>query len=302
MSGYDVFVIGSANVDQTLTVERIPEEGETLSGLDYRICCGGKGANQAVAAARAKARTAFLGCVGKDDNGRLFRDKFTVEGIDCRALWDVDTATGVALIYLTTKGANAITIYAGANGCISEAQIRRCGDILNKSKVVLLQNEVPESVNLLAAEVITSAETKIVLNPAPARNMPLELLKRVDCIIPNETEAQLITGIKITDSQSLDKCVDALHRMNIENVIITLGARGCYVSDGASRTQITPPTVDVVNTIGAGDCFCGVFCAFLAKGCDIFEAVKYAVAASSISVTRHGAMDSAPMLEEFLNL
>jgi ribokinase len=299
MNKYDVFVIGSANVDQTVTVERMPEEGETLSGLGYQVCCGGKGSNQAVAAARAEAKTAFLGCVGKDENGKLFRDKFAAESIACDALWDVDTPTGVALIYLTTKGNNAITIYAGANGCISAEQIEQCSGMLNSSKVVLLQNEVPEQVNIDAAKAITSTDTKIVLNPAPAREMSRELLERVDCVIPNETEAQLITGIKITDQESLDKCVDKLHEMGISQAIITLGERGCYVSTGSERKQFTPPKVKVVNTIGAGDCFCGVFCAFLAKGCDTFESVKQAIAASSVSVTRHGAMDSMPTLDEF---
>lgn len=299
MSEYDVFVMGSANVDQTVIVDRIPEEGETLTGLGYQICCGGKGSNQAVSAARAQAKTAFLGCVGKDDNGKLFREKFSAENIACDGLWDVDTATGVALIYLTTKGNNAITIYAGANGCISPEQIQANADRLNASKVVLLQNEVPEDVNIQVAQAITSKTTKVVLNPAPAREMAIELLAKTDCIIPNETEAQLITGIKITDDDSLNKCVDKLHEMGIAEVIITLGEKGCYVSSGGQRKQITPPKVEAINTIGAGDCFCGVFCASLAKGHNTFDAVKYATKASSISVTRHGAMDSAPTLKEF---
>ncbi|MFI4912637.1 MAG: ribokinase [Sedimentisphaeraceae bacterium JB056] len=299
MSEYDVFVVGSANVDQTVTVERMPEEGETLKGLSYQICCGGKGSNQAVGAARAKAKTAFLGCVGNDDNGKLFRDKFAQEGIICDAMWDVDTPTGVALIYLTTSGNNAITIYAGANGCISSEQIEKSTEMLNASKVVLLQNEVPEEVNIQVAKAVTSEDTKVILNPAPAREMSTELLAKTDCIIPNETEAQLITGIKITDQESLDKCVDKLHELGIDEAIITLGERGCYVSSGGNRRQITPPKVKAINTIGAGDCFCGVFCAFLAKGFDTFAAVEYAVKASSISVTRHGAMDSMPMLDEF---
>ncbi len=299
MNEFDVFVAGSANVDQTITVERMPEEGETLKGLDFQLCCGGKGANQAVAAARAKAKTAFLGCVGKDKNARMIEEKFLAEAIDCRFLRKVDTPTGIALIQLTTKGENAITIYEGANGCISLDQIEQSSPSINNSSVVLLQNEVPEEVNLEIARRIVNEDVKLVLNPAPARQMNSSLLKKVDCLIPNQTETRLITGIKITDEKSLCQAADKVHNMGISEVIITLGKDGCFVSDGSTQRLLPAEETKVVNTIGAGDCFCGVFCSLIAKGLDCFEAVKYANKASSIAVSKQGAMDSMPTLEQY---
>ncbi len=299
MTGYDVFVVGSANIDQTVVAERMPEEGETVHGLDYKICCGGKGANQAVAAARAAASTAFLGCVGDDEGGRIFRNKFAAEKINCDGLWNADKPTGIAQICLTTAGNNSIVVYAGANGCIQERQIKENAANLNESKIVLLQNEVPEEVNTQVARALKNDSVKLVLNPAPARKSKSELLKRTDCIIPNQSEAQLITGIKITDEQTLKSCVESLHSLGIAEVIITLGSDGCFVSACGKQQHIKPQKVNVVNTIGAGDCFCGVFCAMAAAGKDVFQAAEYAVRASSISVTKNAAMDSMPLLKEF---
>ncbi len=301
MNKIDVFVIGSANVDQTVLVERMPIEGETVAGLDYQVCCGGKGANQAVAAVRAGAKTAFLGCIGNDDGGKLFRKKFEKEKIQTDYLYEVETSTGVALINLTTDGSNSIVVYSGANGCIEPKHITDNSDVLYSSKIVLLQNEISEQINIEVAKVLSGSSARLVLNPAPARELSLEMLKRTDLIIPNQTEAELITGVRIVDKNSLTQCVDRLHEMGLEEVIITLGGDGCVVSAHGRREYITPPEVKVVNTIGAGDCFCGVLCALLSRGEDIFSAAGYAVKASSISVCRNGAMDSMPYLEEFNN-
>ncbi|TDQ59668.1 ribokinase [Mesocricetibacter intestinalis] len=296
-----ITVLGSINADHVISVPYFVKPGETLAGSDYHIAYGGKGANQAVAAARAGAKVGFIACIGADDIGRAMKKAFAEDGIDTRSVEEVSGQTsGVALIQVADTGENSIVISAGANACLNEAQVEKFADGIAASAYLLMQLESPLNTIIHAAKLARAHHTRVVLNPAPARPLPEELLHLVDMITPNETEAEILTGIKVSDEQSAAQAAAVFHRQGIETVLITLGAKGVFVSSGGEGRIIAGFRVKAADTTAAGDTFNGALLTALAEDKSLNQAIRFAHAAAAISVTRKGAQPSIPYREEIL--
>lgn len=292
-------VLGSVNADHVLRVPHFPRPGETLTGHGYQIVPGGKGANQAVAAARLGAPVSFIARVGDDAIGRQMRDGFAKDGIDVSAV-ELDQAlpTGIAIIYVSDEGENSIGISAEANGALSPAMVREHEGLIAAAHTLLLQLEVPLESVFEAARLARAHGTRVVLNPAPARALSAELLALVDLITPNQTEAELLTGIPVKDEASAREAAARLHQMGIREVMITLGSQGVYCSQGGRQTLIPGFRVEAVDTTAAGDTFNGALLAAELAGADFAGAVRFAHGAAALSVTRLGAQSSIPTKAE----
>lgn len=293
-----ILVIGSSNTDMVAFVNHIPVPGETVLGDGFLVNPGGKGANQAVGAARLGKDVTFCCMTGQDDNGRAAKALFDKEGMNTSYVFSTpEKASGVALIAVDEKGENSIVVASGANNELKPSDIDRIDDI-GKYSIILTQLETPLDTVCHIGELAGACGVKFVLNPAPARALPEALLKCVDIITPNETEAEIITGIKVDDEASALKSARKLCDMGVKNVIITMGGKGAFVyADGMYETvpafKVTP-----VDTTAAGDVFNGALCVALSEGKSLRDAVVFASAAASISVTRAGAQASAPYRDE----
>jgi ribokinase len=280
-------VLGSVNADHVLQVPSFPRPGETLHGRNYQVIPGGKGANQAVAAARLKADIGFIACVGDDSFGINIRESFKLDGMNISGVkMQPNCPTGIAMIQVSDSGENSICISAEANARLT-ARIR-------EAKYLLMQLETPIDGIVKAAQVAKEARTNVILNPAPARELPDELLSCVDVITPNETEAEVLTGITVTDDESAQLAADALHRKGIEIVMITLGAKGVWLSQNGRGALIPGFRVQATDTTAAGDTFNGALVTGLLEEMPLESAIKFAHAAAAISVTRFGAQTSIP--------
>lgn len=293
-------VLGSVNADQVMNVPRFPKPGETLVGSNYRIAYGGKGANQAVAAGRAGANISFIATVGDDDIGARMKTQFALDGIDTSSVMTIaDTPTGVAMIWVSAEGENSIAISAGANAELTPERLAAHHVLIEAAEVLLMQLESPLETVEAAAAIAKNAGTKVILNPAPAAALPHSLLALVDVITPNETEAEALTGIHVETDQDAQKAADALHAYGIETVLITLGARGVWLSEAAGKGRLIPGfRVQAVDTTAAGDTFNGAFVTAQLEGFPVDDAIRFAHAAAAISVTRPGAQPSVPTREE----
>ena len=297
--GCDVVVIGSVNIDQTVVLDLLPNVGETLTGKELIVTEGGKGANQAVACARLKIDTAFIGCIGDDSNGRAIRKRLKSEKISCDfLLTKPGVPTGLAFIFLDSNGENMISVVAGANNAISCEDIDRGSKLIGNSKLLLLQHEIPQKVVEYSAQIACKSGIRVILNPAPARKISEALLKRVHCVVPNETEAESITSISSNCDDALFMQSEWFHERGVNVVIITLGEKGVHLSENGECSVIPACKVSVVDTVAAGDCFCGALAAAIVKEKDWFSAAEFAVKASSIAVMRKGAMISMPYLSD----
>ncbi|WP_107850480.1 ribokinase [Oceanimonas marisflavi] len=291
-------VTGSINIDHVIRLPQFPRPGETLTGSDYRIVPGGKGANQAVAAARAGADTRLVACVGEDAMAKTLLDGFAADGININAIDTVaGVNTGVALIQVNDAGENTIALAAGANAELTPARLEHHASALY-CKQLLLQLEIPLETNLAAARAAREQGAQVILNPAPARALPAELLALVDLITPNETEAERLTGIAVSDESGADAAAKVLHASGIATVIITLGARGVWLSEQGQGRRIPGFSVQAVDTTAAGDTFNGALVAALQQGMALEPAVRFAQGAAAISVTRPGAQTSVPWKAE----
>jgi ribokinase len=294
-----ILVIGSSNTDMIIQLDRIPLPGETILGGEFVTAAGGKGANQAVAAARAGGDITFVARVGRDIFGEKAVAGFVADGINVEnVVRDEAAPSGVALIFVAKDGQNSIAVAGGANRCLSPADVKKAERAIAGASTVLMQLEIPlESVHA-AAELAALAEVPVILNPAPARALPDELLKLVSILTPNETEAELLTGIAVTDDDSAAQAAEKLRATGVETVIVTLGARGAFVAAASTRALVPSFPVKAVDTTGAGDIFNGALAVALGEGRPLLEAVRFANAAAAISVTRLGAQPSAPYRQE----
>lgn len=288
-------VLGSVNADHVLRVPHFPRPGETLTGHSYQVVPGGKGANQAVAAARLGAPVSFIARIGDDAIGQQMRQGFEQDGIDVSAVeLDETLPTGIAIIYVSDEGENSIGISAEANGALSPAMVKRHEAMIADAHTLLLQLEVPLESVFEAAKLARSHGTRVVLNPAPARPLPAELLALVDLITPNQTEAELLTGVKVSDDASAAQAADRFHQMGISDVMITLGSQGVYCSNARQQQLIPGFRVEAVDTTAAGDTFNGALLAAELAGADFNAAVRFAHGAAALSVTKFGAQSSIP--------
>lgn len=294
-----ILVAGSSNTDMVIKTPHLPAPGETILGGTFFMNAGGKGANQAVAAARLGGGVTFIAKVGDDIFGRQAVQLFKEEGIDTGSvLTDAQHPSGVALITVDDKGENCIAVAGGANNALIPADIESMGDIITGADIILMQLEIPvETVNYIAALGAQHNKT-VILNPAPACPLSDGLLTNITIITPNQTEAEMLTGIKVDDEASAHLAAIALHNKGIKHAIITLGADGALVYSNGEHRIITPPKVTAVDTTAAGDVFNGALAVGLAEGMNIFEAAAFACKAAAISVTRLGAQASAPKREE----
>ena len=281
-SSFDVVIVGSANLDLVARTPRLPKPGETVTGSNYFEFCGGKGANQAIAAARAGANTAFIGALGNDHAGETLRVAFKYDDVDISAVQFVSEPTGRALIGVSDDGENSIIVVPGANHAITIGDVERNAKIITSAKVLLCQLEVPLEVVQRAFELAGENSIRI-LNPAPAQSLSKELLQLVDVITPNEHEMQLLGG-----SEALLKC-------GVKTIVVTQGARGALMITEKGETRIPPFEVDPVDSTGAGDAFCGMLAARLATGESIQNALKAAVVSGALATLTEGAVPSLPL-------
>ncbi|KAB0288759.1 ribokinase [Vibrio fortis] len=297
-----LIVLGSVNADHVLQVPSFPRPGETLIGGNYQVIPGGKGANQAVAAARLKADIGFIACVGDDPFGINIRQDFEKDGINIDGVVVAgNTPTGIAMIQVSATGENSICLSAEANDKLDCAQIEPHLDKIRGAKYLLTQLETPIEGIEYAAKVAKESGTKVILNPAPARPLSNELLACVDVITPNETEAEVLTGVTVTDDASAHQAALALHDKGIKTVMITLGAKGVWLSHSGEGNQgelIPGFRVEATDTTAAGDTFNGALVTGLLEEMPLEKAIKFAHAAAAISVTRFGAQTSIPSRQE----
>ncbi|PTT27158.1 ribokinase [Pseudomonas sp. HMWF021] len=295
----NVVVIGSLNMDLVTRAPRLPKGGETLIGHSFATVSGGKGANQAVAAARLGAQVAMVGCVGNDDYGVQLRDALLAEQIDCQAVSTVEDSSGVALIVVDDNSQNAIVIVAGANGAMTPAVIDRFDAVLQAADVVICQLEIPDATVGHALKRARALGKTVILNPAPAsRPLPADWFAAIDYLIPNESEAAALSGMSVDSLDTAESAAGQLIAMGAGKVIITLGAQGSLFANGQGFEHFPAPKVKAVDTTAAGDTFVGGFAAALASGKSEAEAIRYGQIAAALSVTRAGAQPSIPTMSD----
>lgn len=299
MSGL-IVVLGSVNVDLVLRCPALPLPGQTVHGQDFQTLPGGKGANQAVAAARLGAKVAFIGCVGDDDFGREARCVLQAEGVDTHHLHEAaGTRTGVAMILVDSAGQNSIALAAGANAALSIAQVDAAAALIAGAALFICQLETPLPVVRHAVALAHAAGVPVLLNPAPAQALPAELLAQVDVLVPNETEAAALVGWPAGQAFDAAEAAACLRAMGPGTVLVTLGAQGVQVATASIDRHLPAPAVGtVVDATGAGDTFIGAYAVARSEGADVCAAAAYAQRAAALSVTRAGALAGMPRRHE----
>ena len=294
-----VVVIGSLNMDLVTRAPRLPRGGETLIGQSFTTVSGGKGANQAVAAARLGAQVSMVGCVGSDAYGEALRGALLAEQIDCQAVSTVEDSSGVALIVVDDNSQNAIVIVAGANGALTPEVIDRFDAVLQAADVIICQLEVPDATVGHALKRGRELGKTVILNPAPAsRPLPADWYAAIDYLIPNESEASALSGLPVDTLSTAETAAARLIAMGAGKVIITLGSQGSLFADGKRFEHFPAPKVKAVDTTAAGDTFVGGFAAALAAGKSEADAIRFGQVAAALSVTRAGAQPSIPTLPD----
>lgn len=300
-----IVVVGSSNTDMIIQLDRIPRPGETILGGEFSIAAGGKGANQAVGAARAGGNVTFVARVGQDMFGDQAIAGFKRDGICVNHVFrDKAAPSGVALIFVAKDGENSIAVAGGANAKLAPADVKKAAKAIRSAAVLVMQLETPLETVQAAAEIAAKAGVRVILNPAPAQPLPDKLLKLVSILTPNEHEAELLTGIKVTDKAAAAKAADKLRSRGAQTVILTLGPRGAFIASASGSELVPGFKVKAVDTTAAGDIFNGSLAVALAEGKPLPAAVRFANAAAALSVTKLGAQPSAPTrkeIEKFLN-
>jgi len=299
MNNKKILVIGSSNTDMVVKTNHFPAPGETILGGKFLVNAGGKGANQAVAAARLGGDVTFIGKIGVDIFGKQAVEQLKNEGIDVEfVVTDLENPSGVALITVDNKGENSIVVASGSNGTLDENDIDKALKAFDDAEFVLMQLEIPLSTVEYVARLANGQNKNVILNPAPAAPLSDELIKRLYLITPNETEAEILTGIKVTDTETALNAASVLHEKGVEIVIITMGSAGAFVSANGSHEVIKTSKVEAVDTTAAGDTFNGALVVALSEGKTLHESIVFANKAATISVTRIGAQASVPYRTE----
>lgn len=309
----EILVVGSLNADLVVRAPRFPQPGETISGEDLQVIPGGKGANQAVAAARHGAQVSMLGRVGNDGFGAFLLDNLNENNVDFSRVQRDQASTGTAIIVVDSNGQNSIVLSAGANGETSVADVENAS--FADHKLLLLQLEIPTSTVLAATRRAREHGLSVILNPAPAKELPDELISLVDYLIPNETELNLLTGIEVNDIPSAELAAKSLLARGVKHVIVTLGSKGALIVNKDRITMVDAYPVDVVDTTAAGDAFIGGFAYKLLESANLLanlqehtltgtrapilqKTVRYACACGALATTKFGAQPSLPTKEE----
>jgi len=294
-----IYVIGSSNTDMVVKTEKLPMPGETVIGGTFFMNPGGKGANQAVAAARLGGRVTFIARVGADLFGSQALQQFQKENIDTRFVTqDPEYPSGVALIGVDRHGENTIIVAPGSNRQLNVKDVANAFESIAEKSIILIQLEIPQETVEFAILSGKKKNCDVLLNPAPVQPVDGSALRNLSIITPNETEAEMLTGIRITDLKTAEQAARQLHQAGVPNVIITLGSKGAFVSTGSNGKLVAAPKVTAVDTTAGGDCFNGALAVAMAEGMKIEEAVGFACQAASLSVTRMGAQSSMPYRKE----
>ncbi len=302
----NIVVVGSSNTDMIIKTEKIPKPGETVIGGEFYKAAGGKGANQAVAASRAGGHVALIASVGNDVFGEEAITGFKNDGINIEYIKkDSVNASGIALIFIDKIGENSIVVASGANLNLLESDLKKAQEKISDADVLLMQLETPIETIEAAAKMACSASVKVILNPAPAQSLSDDLLKCISILTPNESEAELLTGIEVKDKNDAAKAAKMLLEKGVDIVIVTLGNHGAFLATKEESKLIPGFKVDASDTTAAGDVFNGALAVAISEKKEIKDAIKFAHAAAAISVTRIGAQPSVPKLteiNEFLKL
>jgi ribokinase len=295
----NILVIGSANMDMVIQSDHFPSPGETIIGGNFSLIPGGKGANQAVAAARLGGEVSFISQLGKDGFGQQNLEGYQQEGINTSHIFlNPDKPSGVALITVDKSGENTIIVAPGANQSLSIKDIHNAINLFEIADIILIQLEIQIPVVFEACRLSFEMGKKIILNPAPATVIPAATYPHLFMITPNESETEILTGIKVKDVESAGQASQKLQAMGVPNVIITMGAAGAFVYSSEFKGLIPTTKVEVKDTTAAGDTFNGALAVALGQGLDIVPAVKFALQAATLSVQRMGAQSSIPYLRE----
>jgi len=296
-----IIIIGSSNTDMVIKAPKLPLPGETVMGGKFLMNPGGKGANQAVTSARLGCPTVFICKVGNDVFGKMALQQFEKEGIQTDFVFtDAEQPSGVALINVDMQGENCITVAPGANAFLSPANIDKASAIFEKNDLILMQLETPLETVEYVVNKFHQTEATIILNPAPATPLKEEILKYLTVITPNETEAEILTGISVVNEDGLRKAANILREKGVKNVVITRGSKGAYILSDEFEGMVASVKVEAIDTTAAGDCFNGALAVGLFEKMSLKEAVQFACKAAAASVKKMGAQSSIPYRKELM--
>lgn len=292
-----IVVVGSVNMDYTAMVAELPHPGETLMAKDFKMSGGGKGANQAMAAAAFSKDVLMIACLGDDIAGHALYDKMKDKGIDVSCVEFSEVPTGNALIYVAEEGKNTIVVYPGSNHQCSVEHVKKYKKVIEEASLVMMQLEIPMETVEYVADIAYKANVPVLLNPAPAQILSEELISKITYLTPNETEL-----MRITSQYDAKKGANVLRTMGVKNIIVTLGSNGCYMKTETEEARIDTFKVNAIDTTAAGDSFSGALAAHLAKGMPLKDALKIANATGALTTTKIGAQEALPTEEEVMNL